>query len=191
MSYAETNQAQLALKNAKNSMKRLEALEALIPQILSAMNTAVQNLEGGLRQLDETQAALVEMTGREDVETLVRDTRRRKALERIAREKEEVQVALAEGRIIKADKVTEQSIVTLKESDVPEEINQVQFAFAQLIPAMRQLVLGKVVGDKVLPQPGAHEFEIAAIYTANPNQPPVAEVPPEAIVTETPPPEAE
>lgn len=180
MSNAETL-ANLSLKNARHSMKRLEKLENLIPHILTAVNKAVNNLEANIKALDETQGAMVEMLGREDVERLVVETRRARALVRIANEKLQVQNDLASGAILPAEKVGQQSIVTIAESGVPEEINQQQFVFFQLIPALQALVLGKSKGDVVQLDPDSHSFTITGIHDPNPEYkpavPPAAEEP--------------
>ena len=194
MSNAETK-AMMATKTARNAIQRIEALEKMIPNLISATNNALTEFETKLTQLAEVTDALVQNVGEEAVNTVLVAGRKVRAAGREAAEIAQIAGALATGALKPAASVGEGSVLVLKQYGAdgqPLEFSRVQASVAILVPPLRQEALGKSVGYKMKAPNGDNSFEIMEIYDV---APPAAEVPaqaaaPAAVPAEVPAPEA-
>lgn len=176
--------ANLAQKNARNALQRIEYLERLIPQLLSATNNAMNQAQMQFSGLVEIVDALVQAHGPEAVEAIVVENRRNRALKQVEGDKAFLKAALDSGEAKAADTVTEDSIIVFNETTedgVALDPGRAQFQYKQLMPAFRPQVLGKGTGTKVV-SPQGNVFEVVEIYSYTPKA--EVEAATEAMLTE-------
>lgn len=166
MSHAETK-AMAAAQTARNAIQRIEALEKMIPHLISATNNALTEYEGKLTQVAEVADALVQNVGEEAVNAVLVANRRTRAAAREAAETKQIADALEKGDLKPAEKVGEGSVLVLKRYGAdgqPQEFGRVQASVAILVPPLRAEALGKSVGHKMKVPGGEDSFEIVEIY---------------------------
>jgi hypothetical protein len=157
--------AQLAQKNSRNAIQRVEELEKLVPQVISATNNAVQQIQVQLSGAVEILDAVIQALGVETIEKIVTENRTRRADEQNAKTREQIDGLVAQGVLVAGDKVSEQSLVVFKEfnKEGVEQVARLQHVFKQLQEEFKPQLLGAAVGAKVTAATGS-SFEVLEIY---------------------------
>jgi hypothetical protein len=163
-----TTVANLAQKNARNAIQRVEALEEVVPKMISVINEGMGKLQQQISSLAEVMEAQTAAIGSESVNTIVMENRRTNDAKKVAAEKEEIAKRVEAGELIPADSIGDSTLMVFEESDKEGKVlpfgSRVQFSFGQLKEEFRKDVVGKKLGDKVV-VPEGHSFEVKELYT--------------------------
>lgn len=176
MSNAETK-ANLAQKNARNALQRIQALEGAVQGVLTATNNALGEAEGRLAQLAEVLDAVVESQGAEAINVILTEKRRSRAQQKQERDAMEIKEKVLNGKLKAVATVGETSVLVFKELDKDGqalEFSRVQTSALLLVPKVRGETLGKTIGHKVTNTGSEHTFEIMEIYDPVPQTPEAA-----------------
>jgi len=175
MGQTELSKKMSERKQVRSALERIEALEQTLPQLLSGINSAFQQVDGRLGELEQKIDALIELTGPAEVQATIDATLARRNAERAAAMTAAVEAALKNGTLVKADVVGENSLVVGTEFDKdnqPLNGGRSQLNFPQIKPEFKVQIQGKPVGSEFsLPTGG--KFVVTEIYTP-------VEKPPEA-----------
>lgn len=153
-------------KQVKSALERIETLEQTLPQITAGINGAFQQVEGKFAELAEILDALVDLTGKEQVDSQLKETRERKAQEAVEEAKAAIAAAVEAGRLQAAASIGGQTIVVGKESDKDGNVaapGRIQLNMAQIKPEFQEKLLGQAPGFSFdLPTGG--KFEVTEAY---------------------------
>jgi hypothetical protein len=149
-----------ALSNEVSQMK--EVLQNIIP----AINKSFGNTNQQVSELIEVVDAVVTTLGREVIEQAMVSARKAKAETEAASQKLELDTAVASGKLVSVDKVTDKSVIVGKETNPDGNVRhpgRVQVQYARVEAEFQGKILGQPVGF-VLELPTGGKFEIVEIY---------------------------
>lgn len=163
--------ANIAQKNARNAMQRVEALEEVIPNIVSSVSTGMGKVQQQVNQLAEVVEALVSLAGTEAVQKAVMENRKAADVRKVEAEVAQLAKAVETGALKTADAVADNCVLVFAEYDKegkPLEVNgRSQFSVGQLQPQFKDELMGKKVGATIT-SPEGHKFEVKEIYAIQP-----------------------
>lgn len=184
--------ATIKKKVPKGAMERIDELEKLVPNLITAINEAVSKLDARLNDLSEVVEVIGDKTGREEVVKLLGERREQRDRDNAAKAQEALQKAVEAGVAVAVETVEEKSLLVGVEYDTegkPVPPARVQLMFNQIKPEVREKLLGKAPGTKV-DTPSGGTFEVLEIFnivdqttvqaTPAATQEPVPEAPPPA-----------
>jgi hypothetical protein len=151
------------MSNHKTVMERVEELEKTLPVLAEIVN---QQLNQRFSPLIETIDALTDIVGKDAVISKMAELQNKRNAEAAERQKAQVEVLLAEGRLTKAEKVSEKSLLVGVETDMAGNVTppgRFQVTFDKVAPVFQEKLYGKPVGTKV-EVPNAGGFELSEIY---------------------------
>jgi len=180
-------------KQLQEALKRQEALEGLVQQVISGANNAleslgrkVDNLDARLRAQSELIRASVDLHGRENIDARVLVNRDADASAQAEREKAELELFKTQGLAVPAEAVGPKGLVAGVESKPDGTVKHPGYtqAFLENLPEeLKTLLIGKKVGDTVTLPNDAGSFLIQQVYDIVPPKAPEAA---EAPATEAP-----
>lgn len=152
-------------KKIKSALERLDILEGDVQRLFSAVNESSMVARQGTAELASLLEAVVELLGAETVDAKVKEIAERKQLENLARAEAALAAGLEKGELVKADKVSEVSVIVGKEIDEKGEVifpGKVQLQTSAIKPEFKEKLLGQGVGTVIDAPRG--KFEVMAIY---------------------------
>jgi hypothetical protein len=172
--------ANLAQKNARNALQRVDGLEQeqekqgrMITHVIKAVNESLGNLNGGLDTITkqlvgvaEVLDAVVRVLGSETIDKVVNEQRAIKAETRITAMKDQLTQLITAGTVKPSENVAENSLMVFKEYDKDgKELphSRVQFTAAELQPQFRGELMGKGAGTRITSSAG-NSFELLEVY---------------------------
>lgn len=163
-----------ARQGAKDAFSRLTAverrttdLEQSLSKVLVAFNQVLGNLGKAVDDTAETQEALVNLTGPEQVAQAIAELRATKQRQQTEDTKAKVALMVTEGKLLKAEAITgEKNLIVGKEvlkdgQEIPPGYAAIRFQ--QLKPDFREKMMGKKVGEAVETENGGN-FTIQELY---------------------------
>lgn len=158
----------------KTIVERVTDLEKAFPQLIEAINDSMKRR---IDPLVKPLNALVEMMGRDQVLAKMQELQERQQTEEMEAKKSQLQAAVADGRIVKKDSISEASLIVATETDVNgKTIHPGRFHvnFGDIAPQFQEKLLGKRAGVKVEIPGGAGVFEVQEVYEFAPATVPAA-----------------
>lgn len=147
----------------KTVIDRVEELEKSFPSLVQAVN---EQFMTRLTPIVQTINALTDMVGREAVAAKVVEMRQLQQTEDSNKEKAQVEKMVEEGKLVKAEKISKDSLVVGKETNLNGEVvhpGRFQVGYAQVAPAFQEKLLGNGVGTK-FDVPNVGTFEVTEVY---------------------------
>jgi hypothetical protein len=154
---------------ARAISSEVKELQQLLSRALVGIESRLSQQSTALNRQSRILNALVELIGADVVQETVTRHAKEEAEQRSAAEKGALDEAIADGYVLEATEVTEQSLLVGNEVDekgAPVGTGRQQISFRSIDPASQAELLGKKVGDKVKTPVGG-EFEIVAIYSVD------------------------
>ncbi len=160
-------------KKAANAMERLDVLEAqaddvqkTLPNLARAVDQAVTNVSNEVHELRETLDAVVGLVGVAAVQQAIADSRLASMKAAAEGTKANIAKAVAEGNLVKAEKLGEKSLVVGRElradgTEIPP--GYAAFSMSTVKKSYREKLLGQAVGF-VLETDGGGRFEVQGAY---------------------------
>lgn len=168
-----------AVQRIDDLEKNLSSVQSAIPAILSQVNNALNQLQGMILEQREIIDVLVEELGVEEVAKRMQDKREEELQEQADRAKAQVEAAVKNGDFRAVTEVSETSFVVGVERDLNGEVlkpGRLQLPAKDLIPEVRDQVIGKPVGTKVeVKDKGTFEVVEAYELVKKEDRPPVVE----------------
>jgi len=158
--------ANLAQKNARNAMQRVEALEKIIPNIISATNQSLNQLQQQLAQSVEIMDALIQILGEETVGKVMQENRQFRNQKALEEAKARVAAEVDSGALKPAETVGPNSRIVFQELDANGkalEPGRAEFDVSKMLEPFRTEVQGKKAGDSIK-TPAGNTFEIQEVY---------------------------
>lgn len=176
-----TTTTQEMYKQKKSALERIEALESMLPNLIQALGRQIDDMKTQLNGLAELVDTMIGLIGVEKVEAELKSNRLKTATEKAEQQKAHTAKMLAEGRLVSAETVGDNSVLVLRvnsiETGEPVGTGWFRFHVSEIKPEIRETMKGQTVGFK-----GADElqtFEILEIYDVAP--PPAAPAPETAV----------
>ncbi len=147
-------------------LERLKKLERFRDDVLRAMNQTFNIVDQRETQTEEVLRALIELFGREQVETKVRQLKIESLEAKALKEKVALDAAGEAGKIVATTAVTEQSVIVGSEVNKDGEQlypTRVQLFFPQLPLDYQKCYLGAKIGDVVV-TPTESKFTVKELY---------------------------
>ena len=147
--------------------ERATGLEENFTRFLIGVSQRLDRNDERLGLLEENAEALKELNGVEEVNRLIIQRRVERMRAEATIEKARLDEGLADGYILTAEKVTDDSILVgryLDKDGVPIEPGWVQLATPKVQPQFRLLLLDQPAGTKI-DIPNGNKFELLSIYT--------------------------
>ena len=167
-------------KQVKSALERIDQIEEDIPQIVLGVNDALLELRGELRNrispLAQITEALTEILGSDIVDAKIKEIDQRKTMARVETAKKNLEDGLAKGTVVKADAISDKSLIVGRETDKDGQVifpGRAQLTFDKVAPEFQDKLLGQGVGFQVDTQTGG-KFEVVEVYdvvTPPPAQP--------------------
>lgn len=130
------------------------------------LEVAIQNLHQRTQTLEKVVAALLELGGPAVVESKMLEMHNQRLVANAEKQKKELELLVAEGKVVKAEVVNEKSLLVGQETDKNGAVTSPgrhQLEFAEIAPAFQEKLLGKAVGAVVeIPDKGT--FTLNEIY---------------------------
>jgi len=158
----------------KTVIERVTEIEKAFPQLIEAINDHVDRRTIPLTQLLN---AVVDLLGRETVGAKMKELREQAIVQEAELKKQQLEVAVAEGRLVKVEKITEGSVIVSKEAGpdgTPIHTGRFQMTFAEVDPKFQEKLLGMSVGTKLDLPNNAGTYEVVEIYELAPVKVPAA-----------------
>jgi hypothetical protein len=160
-------ESQLSIKKRiKSATERLEAIEGEVPRLIAGVNNGFSNLETRLNEMTEILNAIAQLHGEAEVSAKVAENRIERAVQAAQRQKEGLEKAIIDGRVVVTDTVGPKSVVVCKETDKDGNATtpgRVQLEFGQIRPEFQEKFLGKGTGVKV-EAPNGNILEVVEVY---------------------------
>ncbi len=154
----------------RNALERIAALEADMGSLFQGFQNAVTELEKRILGAAEVVDACVRVLGQEVVEAAVLAARDERAENAAKAAKEGLEKALAEGQLVAAEKIEENSIIVGVENDkdgAPIKPGYVQLSMGGVKPEFKEKMLGQSVGFKFDTVDG-NTFVVNGVYAPVP-----------------------
>jgi hypothetical protein len=158
--------AKVLNKKFTNSLERIETLEAGYKSLVEALQGTLTQQAHEISTLKETIAAIKVVVGEKGIDDAIKAARIERAEARSAAEKAALETQLSSGALVKADVISEQSVVVGKEVTADGEVippGRVQLIFGQFLPEFQEKLKGQSVGTTV-DTPVGGKFEVTEIY---------------------------
>lgn len=180
MSNAETV-ANLAQKNSRNALQRLDAVEQTQAQVVQALNSTLGPLQQQFSQYVEIVDAVTAILGDEVVANRVAEIRKERAIQQAEVQAQQVKTLVANGILAVASVIGEKSLIVGKEFD--KEGHEMlpgrrQALLSQIRTDLQEKLMGQGVGFKLDTGDGA--FEVLEVYDVIEKTAPTAEAAPAA-----------
>lgn len=168
--------ANLAQKNSRNALSRIEGLEQRLQELQKAFTDLLRSLDksfgsvqSDLASVNEVLNATTEVVGPTAIQEVILRVRKENALAQEQSAKNDIAERVAKGALVPKDTVGEKALVVFnetKEDGTPLVVGgRAQFFLFELKPAFKEQVLGKKVGDFVVSDgPDKHKFTLTEIY---------------------------
>jgi hypothetical protein len=151
---------------APGALDRVKALEQFREEILRAVRSTFAAVEQRLQNLEEISEALVNLSGRAQVEEEVKRLHIERVEAKSAIEQKALDAALSTGKIKEAEVVGELSVIVGSEVDKDGNKlypSRVQMLFATLLKEYQEKLRGAKVGD-VIETPFGSKFTVQIVY---------------------------
>jgi hypothetical protein len=153
-------------KQVKSALERIEALEQTTNQIVMGVNEALNSQGGRLEGVANIVEAVVELFGAEVVDAKIKEIADRKTLQNMENAKKALEAGVADGRLVKADAISEKSLVVGRETKADGEVifpGRVQLTFNGIRPEFQEKLKGQAPGFTV-ETPAGGKFEVLEVY---------------------------
>lgn len=173
---SNTLERQLSLrKKAASLAERLDVVEAqqddmqkTLPQLAMGFNDSFQRLSNRQDTLEETVDALVGLMGVAEVQRVIQETRLNKMKTAAEQTKANIAKAVAEGKLAKAEKIGEKTLIVGRETkadgvEIPP--GYAAMSFSQVKKDYKEKFLGQAVGFLFDTEAGG-KFEVQELYEA-------------------------
>lgn len=173
----QTQDTRLIAKRTTNALDRLDAVEKVLPELVTGINNSLGSMNQQLNAQGEVLDALVGLLGRDTVETAIKTNRETKATEMMEAEKKAYEELKVAGALSVVEKVTEKSIVVGREYNPDGTVRhpgRAQVAFQRVDAAFKDALLGQPAGF-ILELPNGGKFEVVEV--AEVVQPPDPQAP--------------
>lgn len=174
-------------KQVKSALERIDSLEQELPRIVMAVNEALvgQNEKSG--QLANIVEAVVELFGAATVDAKIKEISDRKTMANLEAAKAKLTEAIQKGDVVKADAISDKSLVVGKEYDKDGNVlfpGRAQLQFGAIKQEFQDKLLGNGVGFTLETGNGG-KFEVTEVYDVveKPAPTEVTEVPEAATTT--------
>lgn len=159
-----------ALERLKELEGKVKELEGFRAEILRAVRQTFAAVEKRLQNLEEVNAAVVNVVGRGAIEDEVKRAHIENSEKKAAVEMAALEAAYKVGKIVDADAVGDLSVIVGSEKD--KDGGQlypttVQLLFPTLMDEYQAALRGHVAGD-VIETPFGSKFTISRVYDVNP-----------------------
>lgn len=170
----ETQQHIGAQKQARNALARVESIEKVLSEIARETDESKNRMTSVMEVMD----ALVQLVGINEVQTVVGENRKERALKKQEQEIAAVKNLVESGVLVSETTANTGNLLVFKETkeDGSEvlPVSRVQFMFEQLKPDFQEQLKGKEVGSKIKSDAG-NFFEVREVYSVK-SPPPEGEV---------------
>lgn len=189
-----TKDPALLAKRTSNALDRLDQVEKTLPNLISAINNSLGGLSQQLNSQGKVLEAVMQLLGRETVETTMKEIEDRRVTETMEAEKKALEELLAAGNLAKVEKVTEKSIIVGREYQPDGSLRhpgRAQVAFPRVDPQFQPKLKDQAAGF-VMELPNGGKFEVVEVFEVvqKPDEEAAAEAPPPAPEASAPAPEA-
>jgi hypothetical protein len=153
-------------KQVKSALERIDQLEQDIPQIVMGVNQAIVSQRTGLGELAAVVEAVTEILGASTVDAKIKEINERKVNAKLDAAKKALEEGLANGEIVKADAVSDKSLIVGKEYDKDGNVlapGRAQITFDGIMPEFQDKLLGQGAGFQVETKNGG-KFEVVEVY---------------------------
>jgi hypothetical protein len=154
----------------RNALERIASLEQDQQRLVGAVQQAFNESEKKLNDLSEIIEVLADAFGKDKIQEGIVKARTDRAEANAKQAKEQLDLALVEGKVAQIEKVEEGAIITGFEKDKDGTIlvpGYVQLSLAVIKPEFSEKMMGQGVGF-VFETEGGGQFEITGIYKAVP-----------------------
>lgn len=158
----------------KTVIERVADLEKMVPSLLESVNDSIR------RRTDptiQTLNAVVEILGRDSVKAKMVEQMEKQQSQELEARTSHLQAGVAEGRILKVEKISENSLVVSTETDSAGKVRhpgKFHLNFGEIAPQFQEKLLGRGVGERVELPEGQGTFEVVEIYELAPTPVPAA-----------------
>lgn len=171
-------------KKAASAMERLDVVEAQVddmqktlPQLAIGMNDAVNRLSGQFNDHNETLDALIGLVGVNAVQAAIQEARLNRMKTAAETTKANITKAVADGKLAKADKIGEKTLIVGRETkadgtEIPP--GYAAMSFSQVKKDYKEKFLGQAAGFVFDTEAGG-KFEVQELYEAVPEATPTPE----------------
>lgn len=153
-------------KQVKSALERIDQLEQDIPQIVMGVNEAIMGQRQATGELAQVVEALTEIIGSGNVDSKIKEIQERKTLARVEQAKKNLEDGLEKGTVVKADAISDKSLVVGRETDKDGNVvfpGRAQVTFDQIAPEFQDKLLGQGAGFAVETKAGG-KFEVVEVY---------------------------
>lgn len=150
----------------KSALERIDTLEQELPRIVMAVNEALVGQNEKTGQLANIVEAVVELFGAETVDAKIKEISDRKTMAKLEDAKVKLTEAIQKGEVVKADVITDKSLVVGREFDGEGNVvfpGRAQLQFAGIKPEFQEKLLGAGVGTTLETGEG-RKFEVTEVY---------------------------
>lgn len=186
-----TKDPALLAKRTSNALDRLDQVEKTLPNLISAINNSLGGLSQQLNSQGKVLEAVMQLLGRETVETTMKEIEDRRVTETMEAEKKALEELLAAGNLAKVEKVTEKSIIVGREYQPDGSLRhpgRAQVAFPRVDPQFQPKLKDQAAGF-VMELPNGGKFEVVEVFEVV-QKPDEEALPPPAPEASAPAPEA-
>lgn len=149
----------------RNALQRIEALEENFSNLVNSLQAIINRLDSTVGQTYEAVDAIVAELGPDVVANRIKLNRQERAEQAAKVSKEELEKAIADGKLREASLVGEGTLLVGQDLDKDGNVvppGYVQVAWATLKPEYQEKFKDQVVGSKIEVETGT--FEITGIY---------------------------
>jgi hypothetical protein len=153
-------------KAVKSALERIDQLEQDLPKIVMGVNEAVMGQRRGLGELASVVEALTEILGAGTVDAKIKEINERKVQAQLDKAKAALDEGLAKGDLVKADAVSDKSLIVGREYDKDGNVlppGRAQITFDGIMPEFQDKLLGQGPGFTVETKNGG-KFEVVEVY---------------------------
>lgn len=161
-----TKDPALLARRTSNALDRLDQVEKTLPNLISAINNSLGGMSQQLNSQGKVLEAVMQLLGRESVESTMKEIEERRATETMEAEKKALEELTAAGNLVKVEKVSEKSIIVGREYQPDGSLRhpgRAQVAFPRVDPQFQPKLKDQGVGF-VMDLPNGGKFEVAEIY---------------------------
>lgn len=166
MSIPNTQDPRVISKRTSNALERLDQVEKVIAQIVSGVNNSLGGLSQQVGSQGSVLEAVVQLLGKDAVETTMKEIAERRAQETMEAEKKAMLELVTRGDVAAVEKVTDKSIIVGREFNPDGTLRspgRAQVAFQRVDEAFKANLLGQTVGF-IMDLPAGGKFEVMEIY---------------------------
>jgi hypothetical protein len=149
----------------RNALERITAIETDLQSIVGAIQQALQGIEGKVSAQAEILEAVVQEIGAEQINSRIEAAREVRAAEHAEKSKAALEKALADGDLVPAEAIDNNTVIVGKEFDKDGKIlgaGYVQLGFNTIKPEFQEKLLGQKTGFVFNTADGT--FEVTGIF---------------------------